>query len=1131
MRKCVHNELNAIRVRMSFANVVDRTAWAELRLATDWLYSHVVRPVYVDAQFYDWAQHGVPSWRVKQVTTYENPVFTTLHKLYNTKLDIKWELTLALVSGDFSAHVAKSRIIHSMDPHYLVRVGPWVWTRGKHLRAQLSGQSNIFFCSSATPLEVGCWLERVWVAFDAQGGVIAMLSDFGNFDGSQKADAMFHNGYQRSFWAPPEEVEQLLRDGNLLFVGVGRFGTRVMYLVTKNTGRSDTTDGNTETVIDIDIRVAQRVGFDPASVAICAAGDDNMVFMHQPRGAPYLAEFSAYTTRLGLSAEPHLVTVPWDLDFCSSILVPTGDGWCLSPKPGRTLVKGWWRLRRQSELSDADWIVAVATSMHYNYSHVPVMRYWYPRHGVPNRHLLSQLRREDPSSPYQFNNDAVRTPSPAALSWFCARYRTSSDEVADLERSLLSLGGGPRFLNHPLIRRIVRRDLASKPGSQASFDTLFDNAENVPLNDSWLQPGPLILDPVGYQANVIENLLDLARVRKPLQCFKHAMSSNRGPNLTKREQQLVQIASNAAAKAAASASSNAQRPGQRGRAPASGAPRKPRQQPASAPPPRAGQQAPGARGANRGRGAARAPQSRSMSLLPEWRVLELKSRILLPDLGVNDPRYSCPRIGKGVTDTTAVANLPTGFKLPFDATNASGPVAADSLLPHQQFIAFNAACPEAELSTYLPANNLAAVDYYTLTNDVAGLYTADDECLDITGTLHQVADPAGGLFEVAFFDEEDPGGGNYAFIGIPDTQWWYIQVVSGGGNFTNAATYRMELEAWMGEKVTPITFTGAGTTTMSANVALVPDFYRFRTTPGTGTWSSVLLNNSLTVTIKCVATSNGTTAIKFGHVRMMQNYMLRASPSVTGAPLPEAMRNIGARATITQDGANLYKAGDVLGRRIPKGMLFHELVYPCNSSSVVQTNQDLMNTLIRSGQWARYNFARGISEASIPQTASDFEMRSVGQPGSAYRGTTAIFAPVSFQHLSGGNYMIVNTPTDSTTGPSSRTAFLSFATATEYTNKSASVQKAGPEYPPAIVDAALFELQATPVASGNSNHVVNALRSAYRASRPFLKAGAAIGGTAAMAAGTGLMAAPGAQGAAAALLGSGAAATALSQFM
>lgn len=512
----------------------------------------------------------------------------------------------------------------------------------------------------------------------------------------------------------------------------------------------------------------------------------------------------------------------------------------------------------------------------------------------------------------------------------------------------------------------------------------------------------------------------------------------------------------------------------------------------------------------------------------ERRVLAVKARMLLPDVGVTNPAFRCPRLGLGVTDPTAVANLPTGFSLPFDTTSTVLQ-AADSLLPWQQVVWFNPVCPSAELAIYTPASAVSGIDTINPGNNITGnLYVTDDTCLSVNYANHSVADAAGCPAETAFADPDDPSY-PYIYVGISNGLWALITVTSGGGAFVSGSTYKMGLENWMNDSVIPITFTGTGTTTMTANVALLPDFYRFRPMPGTATWDSVLVNNQLSLKINAVATSTGTVPVKFGTFRFTPNEMIRKAQGLGSGPLPEALRTIGMRVTVSQNGTILYRGGDVLGLRVPKGTLFLQFVYPAVSGSTT-TGVDVSATVIATAAYKRYAFETGISEAWIPQDSTDFIMSPTGSPGSVYRGASPALSVVSLNRLTGGQMMVINTTSAVSTGVE-RSAFINVATATEYTCNTSAVERAGPEFAPAVVNQALFELSSTEVATENPVHILKTLKQAASVSKRVATAVGRVAGPAAMATGAALAPIPAAQPAAAALVAGGAATSAIAELL
>lgn len=155
-------------------------------------------------------------------------------------------------------------------------------------------------------------------------------------------------------------------------------------------------------------------------------GDDNTLFRCLNRSRAVNEDLVAKNLR-DLGLEPTLLvrTRIADVEFCSKIFLPTGDGWVLSPKPGRAMTKLGWSLRDKSP----EQLLGETMGLKKDGHHVPFLR-------VVIRHTLRLIPRDvkpkkaPDKRPWEIHARQYHECVPSTWAIFTERYGlTEADEV------------------------------------------------------------------------------------------------------------------------------------------------------------------------------------------------------------------------------------------------------------------------------------------------------------------------------------------------------------------------------------------------------------------------------------------------------------------------------------------------------------------------------------------------------------------------------------------------------------------------------------------------------------------------------------------------------------------------------
>jgi hypothetical protein len=464
-RQCVHNELNAIRNRMIFVHECDDNAWADARLARDWLHENVLPSGDVDVDIERWLTHGTAAWERRLRKIHESD-FVLGKQDFGSKLFVKWEIVLKCPF--WGPPLGKSRIIMAKTDVFLYCTGPWIHARGLLVKAHLSTDSPFCYAAGHTPQEIGQW------CFDQESRLIGLWGKVGyldidctNYDGSQRLAALEHNRYQRSRFNPPALLE-------LCMASFKRFKARsfggvvVSGLCVRNTGGADTSDGNSENGLDtwLGWLLTRFPEHDPRDLcAMVFMGDDNFMIV-----APFvlqlaIREVEQYYLVRGLNAKVNFRTHLSGAEFCSMLFLPHRNSYVLSPKPGRVLSKAFWRLKTSSTTPHQTWLSAVSAGLQHDCSHVPVLHgfvRWASRWLRPDQVAWQKHLDEDRDAAYQFRNKTQLELSEEAWPWLAIRYGVGIDDLRALDYALETQPPGAALLSHWLLTRISGVDNCPK---------------------------------------------------------------------------------------------------------------------------------------------------------------------------------------------------------------------------------------------------------------------------------------------------------------------------------------------------------------------------------------------------------------------------------------------------------------------------------------------------------------------------------------------------------------------------------------------------------------------------------------------------------------------------------------------
>jgi hypothetical protein len=234
-----------------------------------------------------------------------------------------------------------------------------------------------------------------------------------------------------------------------------RGGDAVKYTLhgTVKSGHNDTSSGNnlTNLLITFESMEALGVGGD-----IIVQGDDLLV--HLDRAAD-VDEFIEVEKDLGIKPEARIFEHWQDVSFLSAIWAPTGQlnhPYTFVAKPGRLVSRAFWTTQKMGWRAEKEWASQVSQCVMLSMEDMPVVRVFIGR-WLGGRELKEptwRIRDRDYSmykSFYELGD---------CFAWFCDRYDTTEEEIADCERFLNDLPLEPGLVAHPLLEKMMEVDLA-----------------------------------------------------------------------------------------------------------------------------------------------------------------------------------------------------------------------------------------------------------------------------------------------------------------------------------------------------------------------------------------------------------------------------------------------------------------------------------------------------------------------------------------------------------------------------------------------------------------------------------------------------------------------------------------------
>lgn len=249
-------------------------------------------------------------------------------------------------------------------------------------------------------------------------------------------------------YIPDPKLRQFI-DACFSVVGFAGRGDVIKYRLegTVKSGHNDTTSGNSLVNALILVEMCVALGL---RGSIIVAGDDALVAVS--RGKPDLDSMVKFESELGIIPEARIFFSPLDVSFISGCWLRKRDGFLFVPLLGRLLCRLWWTVNPPSRRNSSNYRFSVVAGLKPACGSVPAYREFLVASDPGGRLIATDKFRH---SPYL---DCPQLGDEETSSSLCEKYGLLPSELTDL-CSFLSTVGSCDFFSHPLVDRVIARDI------------------------------------------------------------------------------------------------------------------------------------------------------------------------------------------------------------------------------------------------------------------------------------------------------------------------------------------------------------------------------------------------------------------------------------------------------------------------------------------------------------------------------------------------------------------------------------------------------------------------------------------------------------------------------------------------
>jgi hypothetical protein len=437
-------------------------------------------------------------------------------------------------------------------------------------------------------------------------------------------------------------------------------------------------------------------------------------------------------------------------------------------------------------------------------------------------------------------------------------------------------------------------------------------------------------------------------------------------------------------------------------------------------------------------------------------VEKLMAALLLPGL------FSPPRLGFCSAVRTGVLPTHWKFSYPFSSLTAQG--TNDALAPGDAVIALLNRNPWARLLMNLPSDWKVAIDTITAAGRAGAAFVVPaigqtSPCpVNVGSVTHSNPDAVGNTLEPVFYDPSE--------MNVPPSIWFsgaqsgnVTWVLNGSGFTPTAADYVLGFRRRISQ--TELTQTMTCTTATATALTFTVTF------PTAGSQVGFYELYLIAAVSGGVVTSvTVTTATAASQVRITPAYNLGATTTY----LPDSQRLNAGRLLFTNTAAPVNREGMFATMQLADGGTALDYIYPAGAAAQGALYQAVSATNnVHTDQ-----VVRGASVPLRLTSVADLQFVDVSATGGALSQSAPLsIEPVPFDALESGVVLCIHTQTTTTT---QRDALMTVEMGDEVQSDSQIFPQDYPEYPPSVVEEAVFRMRFMPYGSENPEHISQALQ-------------------------------------------------------
>jgi hypothetical protein len=408
-RNCSHNVVSSIKNKLG----QEIPGAGKYSFSLHPLLERIAKEANGTIQPLDWE-----SW----VSRFPGPKQARLRKEYSDAVDdviLNWNESKFFTKFEAYPEPKYPRPILSSIVHLNFAIGRWLIPLAEFLADALP--DNFLFPLHGDSNEIGEFRSSM-------SGNVEMDCDFSSFDSSQDELALEIVFTFLELAGVPKEVVDRCRADKVFCVIRNRKGLKVIMKGCRFSGRSETLLGNSLVTLNTALHI-----FGVKLVGAMVKGDDTTLYLD----VRYEYDVESYKLQyLGVGLVAKLRDVDdYEVEFCSSIFVPTIDSQVLVVKPGKLLAKTFWCKNLEYGPEDMEkQFASILKGLANTLQDLPGIRGLY-RNPVYLKWFGQVEAHYD-----MYNEYASRyaTYGNEAISFLCERYQITAAELAELEVELSS---------------------------------------------------------------------------------------------------------------------------------------------------------------------------------------------------------------------------------------------------------------------------------------------------------------------------------------------------------------------------------------------------------------------------------------------------------------------------------------------------------------------------------------------------------------------------------------------------------------------------------------------------------------------------------------------------------------------